>query len=42
MTADCPTTPEDIAQYQKKGFISYPNFSLPKSFGNWQTRSITP
>ena len=26
MTTDCPTTPEDIAQYQKKGFISYPNF----------------
>ena len=30
MTADCPTTPEDIAQYQKRGFISYPNFFTPE------------
>ena len=30
MTTDCPTTPEDIAQYQKKGFISYPNFFNPE------------
>ena len=33
MTADCPTTPEDIAQYQKKGFISYPNFFNPEDLG---------